>query len=405
MCVKLIEFLPTEPPKVDVPTSGVNSVQIPPPTESIEPQFERQATIGDVGKEEMPQSLEEDPDRKVADLEERINNLLNNADLNKWMKIVEMERYKLEGEPTKNFYDSGFSEPNAMLCPEMGDLLRALILITSAPTHSQHRQDIRETWGSVGQRGDVALGFLVGVTANETTEEALRKEGKLFGDLIRGNSLDSYKNLTLKSVSMLEWMLTYCPMAPYLVKIDDDMLINMERLLTFLEDNSESQRRIFGNIARNWKPHRDLQSKWYLSEENFRNYIYPDFATGPVYVLTGDSVYDLYTTALDMPFLWLEDVFLTGFVAEELKIPRMDLGEVMKRRDGKYSLPCRLPELMAVHEVNTTELHEFWNILHHPELIENCTFIDSKDVSDYAVDKSIDVLNDSLMKLAEEKEH
>jgi hypothetical protein len=44
---------------------------------------------------------------------------------------------------TKDVYESGHDIPNAELCPEFGAALKLLILITSAPSHSDARNAIR----------------------------------------------------------------------------------------------------------------------------------------------------------------------------------------------------------------------------------------------------------------------
>ncbi|XP_055711118.1 beta-1,3-galactosyltransferase 2-like [Phlebotomus papatasi] len=289
-----------------------------------------------------------------------------------------------------------------MLCPGMGELLRVLILVTSAPGHFSKRQSIRETWGTVGQRTDVALGFFLGASFNETTEYDLDRESATYGDLIRGNSMDTYENLTLKSLSMLEWTVTYCPMTPYLLKTDDDMFLNMKVLLEFMEDHSEDTERIFGHIAKNWAPHRDLESKWYVPEESFKNAMFPDFVTGPIYLLTGDILLDLYTTALKTTFLWLEDVFLTGFVAEQLKIPRKDIGKVIKRIDAGGLLPCNLAHFVAIHDVDITEQFDFWYHLNNPQTLTNCTVLDSKKSAEKPQKQTMDdSMKDFLHQLKE----
>uniref|UniRef100_A0A1B0GIK7 Hexosyltransferase n=1 Tax=Lutzomyia longipalpis TaxID=7200 RepID=A0A1B0GIK7_LUTLO len=283
------------------------------------------------------------------------------GELTSWLQMLSVPIFKIEGNVLAgDLYPSGFSDPNAMLCPEMGTILKALILITSAPNHGEKRQSIRRTWGEIAQRSDVALAFVIGATYNGSLDYELEQESSIHGDLIRGNFIDSYRNLTLKTLAMLEWTLTYCPMTPYLLKTDDDMFINTERLLNFLEAHREDRRKIFGRIAKNSQPHRNSDSKWYLPEESYRYLVYPDFAAGPIYLLTGDILVDLYQTALKTPFLWLEDVFLTGFVAEELKIPREDIGKVKNRADVKRILPCSLAKLVAIHEVTTAEQAEFW---------------------------------------------
>uniref|UniRef100_A0A1B0D0R1 Hexosyltransferase n=1 Tax=Phlebotomus papatasi TaxID=29031 RepID=A0A1B0D0R1_PHLPP len=120
--------------------------------------------------------------------------------------------------------------------------------------------------------------------------------------------------------------------------------------------------------------------------------MYPNFATGPIYLLTSDIVEEIYTTALRMPFIWLEDVFLTGFVAEELKIPREELGELGTSKRPKNKLMCHLERLVAVHDVNFTAQYDLWYNLNHPNKT-HCTILEEKGSDD---------LNDALQNLMQQ---
>lgn len=76
--------------------------------------------------------------------------------------------------------------------------------------------------------------FFKGHTPNTTIQDELSTEQSLYQDLIIANFIDSYDNLTLKTMSMLEWMKDYCNQSEYLLKTDDDMFINVGNLLAFV---------------------------------------------------------------------------------------------------------------------------------------------------------------------------
>jgi hypothetical protein len=65
--------------------------------------------------------------------------------------------------------------------------------------------------------------------------EGIETEKHLYDDLIVANFKDSYDNLTLKTMSTLEWMDSYCNQSEYILKTDDDMFINVPNLLSFIE--------------------------------------------------------------------------------------------------------------------------------------------------------------------------
>lgn len=52
--------------------------------------------------------------------------------------------------------------------------------------------------------------FLVGKTENNETQDKVTSESQVYDDLIQENFMDSYNNLTLKSVMMLKWVVKNC---------------------------------------------------------------------------------------------------------------------------------------------------------------------------------------------------
>ncbi len=73
----------------------------------------------------------------------------------------------------------------------------------------------RASWGSgrVLRGGQARLIFLLGTEASlaSTVEADLQAENVLHGDLMREDFLDSYENLTLKTVAGLKWTSIFCP--------------------------------------------------------------------------------------------------------------------------------------------------------------------------------------------------
>lgn len=82
-----------------------------------------------------------------------------------------------------------------------------LMLVHSAPGNFLKRHVVRETWGQ--QAPDVTLLFLVGYS--EEYQSKLEQENKKYQDLIQGNFLDAYRNMTYKHVMGLKWATYYCP--------------------------------------------------------------------------------------------------------------------------------------------------------------------------------------------------
>ena len=73
----------------------------------------------------------------------------------------------------------------------------------------------------------------------------MKREAAVYNDIIEEDFLDSYHNLTLKSVAMLKWVTLTCfrnnvtsSLPQYVLKVDDDIFVNIERLFNVIKDYS-----------------------------------------------------------------------------------------------------------------------------------------------------------------------
>lgn len=260
----------------------------------------------------------------------------------------------------RDVWTAGHSRPHPELCPALGARLRLLILVTSAPSHTAARDAVRLTWGHYKTRSDVALAFVLGAPP-AALEPALEREDAMYGDLVVGRSVDSYSNLTLKTLSMLEWADTYCPRAPRLLKTDDDMFINVPRLLKFLATRANATRTIWGKLVRKSLPKRTTKSKYHVTVAQFPGAVFPDFLTGPAYLVTADCLRPLLAAAPAERYLRLEDVFVTGVLASRLHIARVHTPEFYNRKIAAH--PCAIQRGLAVHMVRYHEQFDFWRKL------------------------------------------
>jgi len=61
---------------------------------------------------------------------------------------------------------------------------------------------------------EVRLAFMFGrLTSVSGAEEALDAENNQYRDIVQGNFDENYRNLTLKSLTDLDWVIEYCPAA------------------------------------------------------------------------------------------------------------------------------------------------------------------------------------------------
>ncbi|XP_032677333.1 beta-1,3-galactosyltransferase 5-like [Odontomachus brunneus] len=267
----------------------------------------------------------------------------------------------VRSDSARAIYEAGHTVPIPERCPNLGKDMDLVVIVMSAPTHLDARTAIRQTWGHFGQRSDMSVLFMLGTTSDRKIETILRKEQYMYNDMIRGRFLDSYSNLTLKTISTLEWVDSYCSKVKYLLKTDDDMFINVPRLLAFVNKHAKDRNVIFGRLARKWKPIRNRKSKYYVSQAQFQQSVFPDFTTGPAYLLSSDTLRRLYDAALDHTYLKLEDVFMTGIVAHKLGIRRSHANEFLNKRI-QYTA-CNIQRGISIHMVKYSEQFDLWKKL------------------------------------------
>lgn len=228
-----------------------------------------------------------------------------------------------------------------------------LVLVHSAPGNMQKRQFIRETWGSAARREEVLVRFVLGLpatgdcAADAVAQHRLDAEAEAFGDLVQGPFADTYRNLTYKHAMALKWFARRCPRATYLLKLDDDVLVNTGVLLDF------TRRALSPHGARDLlvcvpelhaMVKRSYRSKWRVSYAEFPARQYPAYCSGWAVMYSPDVALRLYREvqlwARGSPYFWVDDVLVTGILAarlglthaswEPLVLARQDLQRVLR---------------------------------------------------------------------------
>ncbi|XP_020490060.1 beta-1,3-galactosyltransferase 2-like [Labrus bergylta] len=204
-----------------------------------------------------------------------------------------------------------------------------LILLTPvAPHNTKTRDVIRNTWGKettvLGQR--VSLFFLLGVSALEDGTGPIKKqillESQRHHDILQSNFLDTYNNLTIKTMIMFEWVISHCPNSSYAMKVDSDIFLNVHNLVDML---LKAPRHLYmtGLIARNATVLRDQNSKWYLPVSAFPESTYPTYAMGLGYVFSLDLPKRILEASAHVKAIYIEDAYV-GLCLRHLGISLTD---------------------------------------------------------------------------------
>lgn len=202
-----------------------------------------------------------------------------------------------------------------------------VLIVQVAPRNRAHRDVIRSTWGSERrvQGQTVTLFFLLGMQTGDDAQQVhqqLMTESTDHHDLIQSDFVDCYKNLTIKTMVMMEWLNSSCSNAAYAMKIDSDMFLNVPNLVSLLLKASRTNY-MTGLVAHGGQVLRDPKSKWFLPVDLFSEPTYPPYALGLGYILSLDLARKLIEASRHVKAFYIEDVYL-GLCMRHLGIPPTD---------------------------------------------------------------------------------
>ena len=211
-------------------------------------------------------------------------------------------------------YDNPYTINNKDVCNHKKPIL-FLVLVHTATDHFEWRQALRNTWANVTlyQTHQMRIVFLLGIPKNESLNAKIQRESTQHGDIVQGNFIDDYHNLTHKGVMGLRWVTENCRQAKFIVKIDDDAFVNTLLLIeNFLGTFWNSSRSIMGTVIRSaWI---SRKGKHEVAKEEFVNmkrFPFP-YSPGLCVILTNDIIEELYNAAKGTAFFWIDDVYLFG---------------------------------------------------------------------------------------------
>ncbi|XP_057254990.1 beta-1,3-galactosyltransferase 1-like [Pezoporus wallicus] len=245
-------------------------------------------------------------------------------------------------------------------CRERAPFL--VLLVATAPEDTGSRDCIRRTWGNESSVPGVSIVrlFLLGVhpVFADALAPVLHEENQEYGDLIQQDFLDTYNNLTLKTLMGMEWVSKHCPNATYVMKADADVFLNLSyltrRLLTPPKTGFAT-----GYVYRGTGPIRSKASKWFVPYEVYPDATYPPYCAGPAYVLSADVAAGVYAAAQTLPLVPMEDAFV-GICLRALGVA------VTAGPWGAFSVgripyePCRFARAVMVHRYPPREVLALW---------------------------------------------
>lgn len=251
---------------------------------------------------------------------------------------------------------------------DKGEVSPFLVLVVPvAPANREARDIIRETWG----KRSVVLGqlvqtvFLLGLPTGADAQELQGKlgvESQQHRDLIQSDFHDGYRNLTIKTMMMLQWLSSHCTGASYAMKIDSDMFLNVPNLVRLLLDPGTPRHDYMTGLVWWHSPVlRDPSNKFYMPREIIAEAEYPPYPLGMGYVLSLDLPGKLLGASTHIPPIYIEDVYL-GMCMKHLGIaPTNPPDKSMFIINPLFSLGrCGLATVIAVTTTSASQMASYW---------------------------------------------
>ncbi|XP_023933048.1 UDP-GalNAc:beta-1,3-N-acetylgalactosaminyltransferase 1-like [Lingula anatina] len=253
-----------------------------------------------------------------------------------------------------------------------------LVFVISDPNDFKGRALFRRFCGNIKEfeKKEIKTFFFVGqaITGTETRGHYnITDESKMFGDIIQADFIDSYQNITLKTILAFRWITQFCPSAQYILRCGHDVFINYEEVVKYLCNISATglTSKLFTGdrhsaLSRVW---RNPDSKYHQTLEQYSAERFPAFISGWASIFTFDVVYLLHW-ASSGKHLFIEDVFMST-IAQEHNITLLHnrhflqwserwpkaTGELVRR------LKCRLRRALSIH--GAPQNQDFWRFLNN----------------------------------------
>ncbi|KAF5285514.1 hypothetical protein FQR65_LT13211 [Abscondita terminalis] len=225
-----------------------------------------------------------------------------------------------------------------------------------------------ETWGV--ERAGVRILFMLGNVRTQEEQLQIEEENEIHKDIIQGSFLDTYRNLSYKHAMTLKYVTYHCSHTQYVLKVDDDIFVNMPTLLDFLKNDSSTygaKGRMLCYPSYNLVVPRS-NSKWETSFEEYNGTHFPLYCLGFSTIYSPDVVNELYRVVQKTKYFWIEDVFVTGIVRSKTDINISGIKSMYLERDGMNKIMSQrinIPFIFSPIELSVKEMYAFNEVVNN----------------------------------------
>ncbi|NWW70239.1 B3GN5 glucosaminyltransferase, partial [Climacteris rufus] len=232
-----------------------------------------------------------------------------------------------------------YTGSSAATCPNQEIFL--LIVVRSSPENRTRRNVIRQTWGNVTASGGytVLTVFAVGKAAAASTQLQISEEAQKHRDIIEGSFMDSPETQTQKMLMSVEWTVTFCPRARYILQAAQDVFVSVPSLAGYLQSLAQLEDIYLGRVVHHGVPAREPGSPGFVPLPEYPQQFYPDFCHGSAFLMSQDVARKVLVAAREVP-LALPPAAFVGICAKRAGVTARHSSRFSGERHISYNRCC-----------------------------------------------------------------
>ncbi|NXS25685.1 B3GN5 glucosaminyltransferase, partial [Pomatostomus ruficeps] len=235
-----------------------------------------------------------------------------------------------------------------------------LIVVSSSPENRTRREAIRQSWGNATRSGGyrVLTLFAVGRAASASTQLELSEEAQKHRDIIEGSFIDSLRTQTQKVLMSVEWTVTFCPRARYILHAAQDVFVGVPSLAAYLLSLTRLEDIYLGRVVHHGVPDRDPRSPGFVPTQLYPEEFYPDFCHGSAFLMSQDVARKVLVAAQEVP-LAVPPAAFVGICAKRAGVTARHSSRFSGDRHISYNRCC-YKFIFTSSDMREDELFKDW---------------------------------------------
>ncbi len=249
------------------------------------------------------------------------------------------------------------------------------IYVFTSAKNFKRRSLIRKTWANITLFQNIRVAFIIGKSSDLNIEKEIQIEQKQYNDLIQGNFIDSYRNLSYKSLIAWKWIIRHCSNSKFIIKIDDDVVLNTFNLIRFINDESylfpklnvlNLKNTFLCKCEKHAPVERNSSSKMYVKKEEYSQKIYgmnqyPQYCAGMGIIMTSDLISRLYYKSKEIKLFWIDDVYV-GILGRHIGARFKNVGYLQTNYNQNFN--SSLDNILFINDCDSIDKFYFiWNYI------------------------------------------